>query len=345
MEYILIKGHFHVVRYAPDGDSLMFEAQRPHYWERLQTEHREELEESLEEGEGSLQLRLQGIDALETHYSLRPLLPPRDLWGKSFEKAQKPKPGFFRQPADYGDKATEKLLRHLGVLEVKWASGFGRKWIKEISLDQGKGPQTFDEKGKDPIEGYILVNDADRRGRPISWAFPGNTSSRDGSKWSTDDLLDEIKSSLNYRLLAAGLVYPYFYMTLAAPLRQAMIYGVLNAQRQRMGLWSEDKTQEGIRLNAFSQLVEKDLIFPYLFRRMAKHQLKRQYEAYWEAVSNKQSYTPDTEEMHLDTFFDDTNPYVLLVEERDFQRLDNIMEISGNSFRLKTHPGNIVFLS
>ena len=345
MDYYLIKGHFQVVGYSPDGDSLMFKAANPKDWERIQSHHQDLFQEKLEDGEGSVQLRLQGIDALETHYGPMPIPPPKEARGKKYSKAEKPKRGNFQQPYKYGEQATHKLLSYLGVEAVKWRTSFGKKWIGEIQVQTAKGLQSFKKKKSDNLEGYIVVNDFDRKGRPISWVFGGRISSRSGTKISSDSLVDLIKQSVNYRLVATGLVYPYFFMTLEAKLRMPLIYGVRNAQRQKMNLWSEDQTQKGITIHRFSQLTESHLIFPYLFRRMVKHQFKKHMEGYWDAVIRKKAFEADPEKLYLDSFFEETNPYVLLIDERDFVRLDSILQVSKTQLKLTTHPGNIIFLS
>ncbi len=345
MDYYLIKGHFHVVGYSPDGDSLMFEAAEPKEWEKIKTQFHKLFDEKLEESGGSVQLRLQGIDALETHYGPAKLAPPRELWGKSYEKAEQPSPGNYRQPADYGEQATLKLLSYLGVEDVEWGSAFGRKWIKKIKLLYDQEETYFTEKGKDKLEGFIVVNDMDRTGRPICWVFGGKTERRDGDHMTDEDLLEFVKQSVNYRLVANGLVYPYFFMTLSAKLRQPLIYAVLNAQRQKMKLWSADVSHGGIKLAKLTDLTDQYLIFPYIFRRIIKHQFKRQMEQYWDALSQKKAFQTDPNELFLDSFFEDTNPYLFLVKERDFIRLDRVVDIKDNILSLSTHPGNIVFLS
>jgi len=134
-------------------------------------------------------------------------------------------------------------------------------------------------------------------------------------------------------------------MTLSAKLRQPLIDGVLNAQRQKMKLWSKDVTQSGIKLASLTDLTDQYLIFPYIFRRILKHQFKRQLEQYWDALSQKKAFQVNPNELFLDSFFDDTNPYLFLVEERGFVRLNQVIGIEGDILSLTTHPGNIVFLS
>ncbi|MCB0586799.1 MAG: hypothetical protein KDD06_15945 [Phaeodactylibacter sp.] len=345
MDYYLIKGHFHVVGYSPDGDSLMFEASSDKHWDNLQSEYQAVFQEKLEEGKGSVQLRLQGVDALETHYGPGPLTPPAELRGKSFGKAEKPSPGGFRQPDTYGEAAINELLSLYGVEQISWKSGFGRRWIDEITVVNGNRRTTYGKKNEDRLEGYIVVGDIDRKGRPIAWVFAGKTSSRNGSRLTDSKLKSRIKRSANYHLTAKGLVYPYFFMTLSAALREPLMQGVQEAQQQKLNLWADDRSQKGLNLRHFSQLTEDYLIFPYLFRRLVKHQFQRQMEGYWDAVANKKSFKADPEEIFLDSFFDDTNPYVFLIDQRDFVRLDSIVYVTKTKLKMRTHPGNIVFLS
>ncbi len=347
MDYFLIKGHFHVVGYSPDGDSLMFEAETPKDWELVQSKYSDLFQKKLEEGNGSVQLRLQGIDALETHYGPSPLPMPREVRGKKFAAAEKPKAKTIRQPKTLGDKATEKLLSYLGIEEHTWGSFRGRHWIKEIKVKTGKSVKTYtskEHKGADPLEGYIVVNDIDRKGRPISWVFGEKTRRKSGREISTEDLLEDLKDSVNYRLVANGMVYPYFYYTLAAKLRNKLIHGSQNAQRQKMGIWEHDQSMQGITLERRSQLEEEFLIFPYLFRRMVKHQFKCNMLDYWESLKDRQPFAPESEGLFLDRFFTESNPYLFLIEEQEFVRLSEVISIRGNHLKMTTHPGNIVFL-
>jgi hypothetical protein len=81
-----IKGHFVLEKFKPDGDSLRFVPQEPERFRGLYREHM-----SLAT-DGGYQLRLEGIDAPETHY------------------------GAARQPQ--GDEARDHLLELLGITGV-----------------------------------------------------------------------------------------------------------------------------------------------------------------------------------------------------------------------------------
>ncbi|MFN8412081.1 MAG: hypothetical protein U0Z26_06810 [Anaerolineales bacterium] len=100
MKYLLIKGSLHVVGYSPDGDSMMFKAANPALWDGLENENKDTFTEKLTKENGAVQLRLEGIDALETHFGPMPLPTPPDLKSKEKEKDKegKPAPGHYKQP-------------------------------------------------------------------------------------------------------------------------------------------------------------------------------------------------------------------------------------------------------
>ena len=90
MAFTLIKGTFHIKGYCPDGDSIRFKALNPNNWNKLygppvglnRYDH--------------VQLRMEAIDALETHFS------------------------GFHQPLLLARKATNFLLSSIGIDDVVW---------------------------------------------------------------------------------------------------------------------------------------------------------------------------------------------------------------------------------
>lgn len=341
MNYVIIKGNFRVIRYSPDGDSLKFQAKKASNWKKIVSVHADLFATKLKEDGGVVQLRLQGIDALETHYSPSFLPTPKSVGKKKSKKAELPKRQNFKQPEKYGNMATDKLLDILGLQNVVWT----RNYIKSVDIKKGRSLKTYSAKNSEPIEGYIIVNDVERKGRPISFAFAGKTRLRDGGKVSKEKLQKILKDSINYQLLADGLVYPYFFYSLSAKLRNVLSDGVKNAQKKKLNIWLDDKTLAGIKLNKFSQITGEHIIVPYLFRRLIKHQYLNLMQGYWKALEGNKAYKPKVESLFLKSFFDKTNPYVFLIDEKDFRRLDEIVIVSRNKIRMATHPGNIVFLS
>jgi endonuclease YncB( thermonuclease family) len=90
MSFFLIKGSFHVLGYSPDGDSIRFKAKDPSLWKKLSGPPVEL------NARGHAQLRIEAVDALETHYQ-----------------------GFY-QPHKPAKAAARYLLSHLGINEVIW---------------------------------------------------------------------------------------------------------------------------------------------------------------------------------------------------------------------------------
>ena len=90
MSFFLIKGTFHVLGYSPDGDSIRFKAKDTSLWKMLSGPAVEL------NARGHAQLRIEAVDALETHYQgvCQPQRPAR--------------------------AAIRFLLSQLGINEVVW---------------------------------------------------------------------------------------------------------------------------------------------------------------------------------------------------------------------------------
>ena len=90
MSFTLIKGTFHVLGYSPDGDSIRFKAKDSSLWKKLSGPAVEM------NARGHAQLRIEAVDALETHYQ------------------------GFCQPLSPARAAARYLLSQLGINEVVW---------------------------------------------------------------------------------------------------------------------------------------------------------------------------------------------------------------------------------
>jgi endonuclease YncB( thermonuclease family) len=88
MPYKIIKGHFHVVGYSPDGDSIRFQAIDKSNWDYFTWKT------PADKNSARKQLRFEAIDAVETHY----------------EESH--------QPRAFGLAALEVLLELLGIRDV-----------------------------------------------------------------------------------------------------------------------------------------------------------------------------------------------------------------------------------
>ncbi len=90
MAFVLIKGTFHVKGYSPDGDSIRFLAKNSDNWKKLSGPAVEL------NARGHAQLRIEAVDALETHYQ------------------------GYHQPLKLAKAAGRYLLSYLGIQEVVW---------------------------------------------------------------------------------------------------------------------------------------------------------------------------------------------------------------------------------
>jgi endonuclease YncB( thermonuclease family) len=95
MSFFLIKGTFHVKGYSPDGDSVRFRANNSANWKKLSGPAAEL------NARGHAQLRMEAVDALETHYE------------------------GYHQPLKQAKAAGRFLLSSLGINEVVWNENQG----------------------------------------------------------------------------------------------------------------------------------------------------------------------------------------------------------------------------
>lgn len=87
-EFKIIKGKFHVKGYQPDGDSIRFEADDPAHWDSF------EWDSASKKKAAKKQLRIEAMDALETHYE------------------------GYHQPRPFAIAALERLLKLVGIENV-----------------------------------------------------------------------------------------------------------------------------------------------------------------------------------------------------------------------------------
>src|SRR3954463_2293169 len=214
MPMTLVKGHYRIVGACPDGDSVRFYPQDPGVWEAAGISVRTN-------STGGVQLRLDAIDALETHYT-----PPH---GGSAGG----------QPADLGDGAASALLELLGFSDVVRDQ---RGYVTSATPEQ--------------TPGYILTRFADKYGRAVATVFPGGRRGRavDGGSIYLD--VDELHRSVNHELLATGWVYPTFYSKLYVELREDLAAAAVGARTAGKGVWAQDATLSGFRLESRTQLSE-----------------------------------------------------------------------------------------
>lgn len=89
-EYKVIKGLYHVKTFAPDGDSIRFQAENKSNWDFFTWKS------ASKKKANKKQLRIEAIDALETHYE------------------------GFRQPQSFAVAAQETLLSMIGITDIEY---------------------------------------------------------------------------------------------------------------------------------------------------------------------------------------------------------------------------------
>jgi hypothetical protein len=332
MNYVLIKGSFHVVGQSPDGDSLKFRAANVSLWDKIQSENRETFLKNYKEANGVVNLRLEGIDALETHY-----MPPKPL-----NLDYKPKG--YAQPEHFGRISTNAFLEMLGVTEVKWRT-FGRNTYISQAVVHGTLVKT---KLTDHIPGFIITGDIELNGRPVSWVFTGDSEIPDGTMLNKEQLAELVTRSANYHLLRTGMVYPLFYSTLPAVVRAEMAEAVkealllasqhVNDATPPPNIWLIDYSVRGIELTSVKLLTDSHAIYPYLFRKIIKHYQNVEVERLQAGIAS-------AENIPLANFFREGNPTIFVVSEQDFLRLDEVVETQGMTIRMKKAPHDLVFLA
>lgn len=224
MALTLIQGNFRVIKAAPDGDSIRFYPNNPKLWEKLPTRVRPNRT-------GGVQLRLDSIDTLETHFQARGGI------------------GMQHQPLELARSAASELLKFLG--------------FKKITRNDN---EVVTAAEPEEVPGFILTRFADIYGRAIAFAFKGNSDQEDGSSIYLDKSL--LKKSANYHLLAKGFAYPTFYSKLYPDIRQELASATAKVRKENKGLWAEDKTKNGFVLEELETITESVVILPKLFRRL-----------------------------------------------------------------------------
>ncbi|MFF5523061.1 nuclease [Streptomyces coeruleorubidus] len=231
MPMLLIKGSYQIIGARPDGDTVNFTPDDPTEWDLVGGFYRVEHNTS-----GKARLRLEAIDALETHYART---------GPE-----------VHQPLAHGHAAQEELLRWLGFTSVQ------RDAKEKVTAAT---PAT--------VPGWILTRGAAKDRRCIALAGRGTPPGASGTEVFVDAPM--LKTTVNHHLLAAGLAYPTYYRSLYADLRTELTAAVHQAQAATpaIGLWADDVTLSGATVTGMSSITKDNgaVILPKLFRRLVDY--------------------------------------------------------------------------
>ncbi len=211
------------------------------------------------------------------------------------------------QPLAFADGATDFLLDILGVTNVVWAE----KRKKVVDAQDGS-------------EGYVLSKAVEGYGRPVAFVFQGQLDKPDGESVYLD--VNHLMKSVNYELLSEGHAYPTYYNGLFADLRTSMTEAVASARSKGIGLWSEDKTNDGFDVDSVSIIRDKIVILPKLFRRIVSY------------LDNDGSISG------FDTYLASNPEQIMVLSKNHFTHFDNIVTVKGNRVQLTEPPENLVFI-
>lgn len=269
MPMLLLEGMFSILNAAPDGDSIRFIPHNPMLWKQVRGRVRPNRL-------GGVQLRLDAIDSLETHFSV---------------------PGVgmrLHQPEYWGNAAADRLLAFLGF---------------DLQTIQRRLDKTITGAEPAMLPGYILTRFADRNGRAIAFAFAGRSPqalTQPSGTWIQVEA-DWLTASANHDLLATGLAYPTIYSKLYPALREALILTARQARLNQVGLWTEDVTCQGFQLESLYTLTHAAVILPKLFRRLASYWLTETnalglagVQAYLRAINDRVILPTTGEQTSLD---------------------------------------------
>lgn len=175
--------------------------------------------------------------------------------------------------------------------------------------------------------GYLLSSHTDNNGRPVCFAFAGEAPDSDGSEIFL--AADELRESVNHKLLAEGFVYPMFYETLYKELRDEMAEAVEAARKGKRGIWEKDASSKGFIVKPPPNLAKLDPIFPKLWRRL---------ESFYNRRSNK---TKTVKEFVASLAQGDDRLFT--IPDQRWIKLSTALEVTGETLKLKYKPEEMIF--
>jgi endonuclease YncB( thermonuclease family) len=225
MPMLVIAGEYRIVGAAPDGDSVRFYPDDPTEWDLIPTVGKVKRNTS-----GGAQLRMDGIDSLETHYMVE---------GQT-----------LHQPLGLAQEAAAALLRWLGFTSVS-------RNDRETVIDAA------------PLaaRGYVLTRQVDVYGRCVAFVGRKDAPAPSGTMLHVTPAM--LRRTANHRQLLMGMAYPTYYRKLYPDLRDTMTAAVATARRRNRGLWPRDVTHTGLVVKGFDHLDEDAVVMPKLYRRLA----------------------------------------------------------------------------
>ncbi len=330
------RGAVYAVGLKPDGDTISFRPHDPAALALLPDPSGKTGAVELDaDRNGAASVRLQGIDALETHY--QPQVGDNKPAGAVAPAGvTKPSAGNHHQRLALSRLAAESLL---GMLGIEVTSDDWHSWghLRRVTV----AGRVVADKFQEGVEAVVVSDSVDLNGRVLGWVFPASAPFADGEVVDPATLVAQVKGSLNGRMLALGHAYPYYFMTLSSALRAKLNTCTSTAQRYRRGVWAEDASRSGLTLRTVTELNDQAVLMPYLFRKLLRSWRLRALATYWSGGDVSSSAL---EALAVTDLFVSGDPYVYVSSTRDFLRLDEVVRVEGDTLTLLVKPHEIVFL-
>ncbi|MET8755982.1 nuclease [Streptomyces sp. NPDC004667] len=229
MSMLLIRGTFRATGSKPDGDTIPFTPDNVADWKRVPGDH-----QVLPKADGHASIRLEAIDALETHYG-------------------DDESGVQHQPLDLAHRAADELLTWLGFTQF-------------VRDDR----ETITSTTPETVPGFILTGGADIFGRCVALVGRRIPPAFNGYEIEVDER--QLRNTANHHLVSLGLAYPTFYTGFPEPLRASLTLAAQAAKSStpKKGVWDRDRTTDGAEVTGMSSLTADTgaVILPKLFRRL-----------------------------------------------------------------------------
>lgn len=160
------------------------------------------------------------------------------------------------------------------------------KYARNVLLyHMGFGKVRFDglrvQQVQNQVRGAIITRGTDPHGRPIAYLFLESSVEglADGTEWPDGAGIEpHLCESLNYLLLAKGMVYYLAYESMPEAHRTLFRAAAAAARQEGAGVWIQDYSAEFRLVDATSIGPDGDLILPKLFRRCSDYLRKRSQE-------------------------------------------------------------------
>lgn len=170
--------------------------------------------------------------------------------------------------------------------------------------------------------GYILACMTDDvSGRPICFAFAGDSGRDDGEEVFLDEPL--LRRSVNYGQAQDGYAYPLYYNTLFASLREELSRAIGRARQSGLGYWPSDATTTGITVTGRADLAVVPPVWPKLWRRLDEY------------------LADHTSLDDFVVFLAERNERVDVLSVMEERGLQDLVEVRGTRVRLIEMPENL----